>query len=209
MDETLEGWLAALASARPTPGGGSAAALLIATGAALVEMACNLTAGRERFSAVEPLMRESIVLAKAMRGEAATLRLADSAAYDAVSAAYALPRATAEEKGIRAAAIQQALRGATEVPMQQVQIGLAVLELAARIAEAANPNVISDVGAGALAARAGVDAAALNVRINLTLLKDPSYVEAQGSALASQMARAATTAAHVLDAVDAAIGGRG
>jgi len=209
MDETLEGWLAALASARPTPGGGSAAALLIATGAALVEMACNLTAGRERFSAVEPLMRESIVLAKAMRGEAATLRLADSAAYDAVSAAYALPRATAEEKGIRAAAIQDALRGATEVPMQQVQIGLAVLELAARLAEAANPNVISDVGAGALAARAGVDAAALNVRINLTLLKDPSYVEAQGSALASQMARAATTAAHVLDAVDAAIGGRG
>jgi len=203
MDETLEGWLAALASARPTPGGGSAAALLIATGAALVEMACNLTAGRERFSAVEPLMRESIVLAKAMRGEAATLRLADSAAYDAVSAAYALPRATAEEKGIRAAAIQDALRGATEVPMQQVQIGLAVLE------QAANPNVISDVGAGALAARAGVDAAALNVRINLTLLKDPSYVEAQGSALASQMARAATTAAHVLDAVDAAIGGRG
>ena len=209
MDETLDSWLAALASARPTPGGGSAAALLIATGAALVEMACNLTAGRERFSAVEPLMRESIVLAKAMRGEAATLRLADSAAYDAVSAAYALPRATAEEKGIRAAAIQDALRGATEVPMQQVQIGLAVLELAARLAEAANPNVISDVGAGALAARAGVDAAALNVRINLTLLKDPSYVEAQGSALASQMARAATTAAHVLDAVDAAIGGRG
>ena len=209
MDETLDSWLAALASARPTPGGGSAAALLIATGAALVEMACNLTVGRERFSAVEPLMRESIVFSEAMRGEAATLRLADGAAYDAVSAAYALPRATAEEKGIRAAAIQQALRGATEVPMQQVQIGLAVLELAARIAEAANPNVISDVGAGALAARAGVDAAALNVRINLTLLKDPSYVEAQGSALASQMARAAAAAAHVLDAVDAAIGGRG
>ena len=207
MDETLDGWLAALASARPTPGGGSAAALLIATGAALVEMACNLTAGREKFSAVEPLMRASIASAEALRIEAGALRLTDGAAYDAVSAAYALPRAAVEEKGARRAAIQAALRGATEVPMRQVRTGLAVLELAAGIAASANPNVISDVGAGALSARAGVDAAALNVRINLTLIDDPSYVAAQGADLATLIGRVAAATGLVLAVVDAAIGG--
>lgn len=209
MDETLDGWLAELASARPTPGGGSAAALLIATGAALVEMACNLTAGREKFSAVEPLMREGIAHAEALRLAAGTLRQADSAAYDAVSVAYALPRATVEEKGLRAAAIQAALCGATEVPIRQVEAGAAVLELAARIASSANPNVISDVGAGALSARAGVDAAALNVRINLTLIKDSQYAAAQRNALATLLARSAEATEQVLAAVDTAIGGGG
>ena len=121
MDETLDAWLAALASASPTPGGGAAAALLIAAGAALVEMACNLTAGREKFIAVDALMREAIASAAALRADAGTLRRADSAAYDAVSAAYALPRTTVEERGARALAIQEALRGATEVPMRQVE----------------------------------------------------------------------------------------
>ena len=205
MDETLTGWLDALASDRPTPGGGAASALLIATGAALVAMACGLTAGREKFRAVDEEMRGALAAATALRAEAQALGPADSDAYDAVSSAYALPKATVEEKAARTASIQGALRGATEVPLRTAEVGVAVLELAAAIAAKANPNVISDVGAGALAARAGTEAAALNVKINLVAIKDQAYVERQGAAIESLLARAGSAAGKVLVAVHAAI----
>src|ERR1043166_486066 len=108
MDVTLAGWLDALASSAPTPGGGSAAALLIATGAALVEMACGLTIGREKYREVEGLMVETRTRATALRAAADELREADSTAYDGVSAARALPRATPEDKAVRATALQHA-----------------------------------------------------------------------------------------------------
>lgn len=205
MDETLTGWLDALASDRTTPGGGAASALLIATGAALVAMACGLTAGRERFREVDDEMRRALRVAADLRAEAQALGPADSGAYDAVSAAYALPRATAEEKATRTEAIQQALRGATEVPLRTAEVGVAVLELAASIAAKANPNVISDVGAGALAARAGAEAAALNVKINLVTIKDREYVTGRRVAVESLLARAESAAGTVLAAVHAAI----
>lgn len=207
MDETLEGWLAALASGSPTPGGGAASGLLIATGAALVEMASALTIGREKFRAVEPLMQRTAARASELRAAADALRTADAEAYDAVSGAYALPRATAEEKAARSARIQEALRGATEVPLRTAGVGVEVLELAAAMVDGVNPNVISDVGAGALSARAGAEAAALNVRINLVAIKDPAYVGAQREAISGLMVRAEAAALTVLAAVHAAIGG--
>lgn len=205
--QTLDGWLEALASAHPTPGGGAASAVLIAAGAALVEMACTLTVGREKFRAVEPLMQETAARARALRIEASGLSAEDAAAFDAVSAAYALPRGTSEEKAARSARIQEALHGATEVPLRTARAGVAVLDLAAAIAGKANPNVVSDVGAGALSARAGAEAAALNVEINLASLKDAAYVAQQRAAINELRARAAIAAQHALDAVRAAIGG--
>lgn len=207
MDETLQGWLGALASSSPTPGGGGAAALMIATGAALVEMVCALTLGREKFQHVEGLMRRTADRAAVLRTTADALRDADARAYGEVAVAYGLPRATPEEKAERSARIQQALRGATATPLRTVEVGLEVLELAAAIVDAANPNVISDAGAGALAARAGVEAAALNVRINLTLLKDRQYVEQTRAALAALMVRAEAAAVTTVAAVNAAIAG--
>lgn len=204
---SLVGWLDALAGSGPTPGGGAAAGLLAATGAALVEMACNLTIGREKYRAAEPLMLETRTRAAALRAQADTLREEDSSAYDAVSAARALPRATPEEKSARSAAIQQALRYATEVPLRTAALAMEVLQLASAIVEQANPNVISDVGAGALAARAGMDASGLNVRINLVAIKDEQYVARQGAALDSVLARGNAAADRVLAAVHAAIGG--
>jgi formiminotetrahydrofolate cyclodeaminase len=207
MDETLEGWLTALGSGNPTPGGGAASALLIATGAALVEMTCNLTMGREKFRQVEDLMRRSGARAVALRAEADRLRGADAAAYDAVSDARALPRGTTEEKQARAARVQEALRGATEVPLRTAEVGVETLELAASIAEGVNPNAISDLGAAALSARAGAEAAALNVRINLVAIKDVAYAEQRRAALSALMVRAEAAALNVLAAVHAAIGG--
>jgi formiminotetrahydrofolate cyclodeaminase len=205
MDETLGGWLDALASGNPTPGGGAAAALLIATGAALVDMVCNLTIGREKFQAIAPLMQDTHVRITAARAMADRLRIADSDAYDVVSAAYGMPRATSEEKAARSAQIQVALRGATEVPLRIVELGVEVLELAAAVVHAGNPNVISDVGAGALSARAGAEAGALNVRINLVTIKDQEYAAARRTALTSLLARADAAAGTVLSAVHAKI----
>ncbi|HVA91893.1 MAG TPA: cyclodeaminase/cyclohydrolase family protein, partial [Chloroflexota bacterium] len=197
----------ALAADTPTPGGGSAAALMVATGAALVEMVCGLTLGNEKFRDVEPLMAQSREKARGLRANADALRLDDSLAYDAVMAAYRLPKSTAEEKEARTAAVQEALRGATEVPLRSVVAGVEVLDLAASIVESVNPNAISDVGAGALAARAGAEASALNVRINLLSIKDPTYASMQKAALDALLARAVTTTEHVVSAVRLAMGG--
>ena len=206
IEESLHGWLDALASDTATPGGGAAAALMIATGAALVEMVCGLTIGREKYREVEPLMIQTREKAAAVRVTAESLRREDSAAFDAVSAAYALPKGTPEEKQARSARIQEALRGATEVPLRTVVAGVELLDLAASIAQVANPNVVSDVGAGTLAARAGTDAASLNVRINLASIKDQEYVAMQKAALEALLARAVVTTDQVLSVVRKAIG---
>jgi formiminotetrahydrofolate cyclodeaminase len=205
MDETLDGWLDALASQSATPGGGAAAALLVGIGAALVEMACGLTIGREKFKDVEAQMIAARSAAGMLRAKADQLRIEDSAAFDEVSAAYALPRGTVEEKAFRTARIQHALRHATDVPLQSTEAGVLVLEQAAEIAASANPNVISDVGAGALSARAGAEASALNVRINLAAIKDQAYKDDRTAVLGDLLRRAAAATDTVLAAVNSAI----
>jgi formiminotetrahydrofolate cyclodeaminase len=205
VDETLASWLDALASQSATPGGGAAAALLVGTGAALVEMACGLTIGREKFKHVEALMIAARSEAGTLRARADRLRIEDSAAFDEVSAAYALPRGTLEEKALRTERIQHALRRATEVPLQSTETGVLVLEQAAAIAARANPNVISDVGAGALSARAGAEASALNVRINLAAIKDLAYAHDRSAVLGELLRRAAAATDTVLSVVNAAI----
>jgi methenyltetrahydrofolate cyclohydrolase len=205
--ESIHDWLSALASDAPTPGGGAAAALMVATGAALVEMVCGLTLGQEKYRDVEPLMIHTRDKASALRVNAEALNLDDSVAYQAVMAAYRLPKNSPEEKEARTAAIQDALRGATEVPLRCVVAGVEVLDLAAAAVSCVNRNAVSDVGAGALAARAGTEAAALNVRTNLLAIKDSAYVTMQMTALDVLTARAATTTTAVLSAVRDAMGG--
>ncbi len=116
-----------------------------------------------------------------------------------------MPRGNPEEKTFRTARIQQALRHATEVPLQSTETGVEVLERAAAIAASANPNVISDVGAGALSARAGAEASALNVRINLVVIKDEEYKTDRAAVLGDLLRRAAIATDTVLAAVHAAI----
>jgi len=205
MNDTVHGWLDALASEAPAPGGGAAAGLLVSVGAALVEMVCNLTVGREKYKDVEQLMLETRETAGKLRREADRLREEDTAAFEEVSGAYALPKGTAEEKASRSARIQDALRTATAVPLRTTEVGAEVLELAQRVVLAVNRNVISDAGAAALSARAGAEASALNVRINLAAIKDPAYTSTQVAALEALLARAERSGSAVLTAVDASI----
>jgi methenyltetrahydrofolate cyclohydrolase len=157
---TVVGYLDDLASAAPAPGGGTVAAVHAAQAAALVRMVCNLTIGRERFAAAEPTMRRALQAA-AFQDEALSLADEDAAAFSAVTAAYRLPKATAEKAAERDAAVQTALRGATHVPLRTAANAARVVELCGDILDGANPNLVSDVGVAATSAAAAIDAAAL------------------------------------------------
>ncbi len=203
--QEIGAYLDALASAAPTPGGGAAAALSAATGAALVSMVCNLTIGRERYKAHDEAMRAARDEAALLRGRALALADEDGAAFRAVGAAYGLPRSSDEEKAARTAAIQDALKGATATPLRTMETAARVAALCASVVSIGNPNVVSDVGVGALSARAALDGAALNVTINLSLIRDAAFVTASRDRLHALLDEASPRIAFVLRAVEAAI----
>jgi formiminotetrahydrofolate cyclodeaminase len=155
------------ASQDPAPGGGSAAALAGALAAALVEMVASLPKTRTGTSEE----RERLDLAKASAAKAgARLRQLvdlDTDAYNAVTAAYRQPRATDEEKAARSASIAQAMRQATEVPLETCERSAEVLRAAALTLAHGNANAASDARTAIALCRAALDAAAENVRVNV------------------------------------------
>ncbi len=175
--QTLGDFLDDLASSKPAPGGGSAAALAGSIGAALVSMVANLTVGREKFKAVEPEVQAILAKSEDLRHRLLAYIEDDVAAFNAYSAAAKLPKDTADEKAARSAAIQKALMAAVDPPMNTVRACVEVLELCRPIAEMGNVQAVSDAGVGALMAEAGMRAAALNVQINLSWIKDAAFVE--------------------------------
>lgn len=180
---TIEEWLADLASAKPAPGGGAAAGLNAATGAALVSMVCNLTIGKPKFAEHEALMREALAEAERLRGEALGLAEDDAEAFSGVMAAYKLPKGTDEEKAARTEAIQRGLVEAAEVPLAIAANAAAVIRVAGRVLDGSNPNVLSDVAVAASSARSALESAALNVDINLASIKDAGERERLAGAL--------------------------
>ena len=177
LDLTLRAFLERLGSSDPTPGGGAAAAVVGALGAALVEMTANLSIGRPRLADVEERARAIEQRAAHLRERLSALSDADTAAFEAVSSAYRLPRADDAQKGARTQAIQAALGGAADVPLQSARLCRAVIELAEEAAPILNQAVISDVLVGAVLARAGLESAALNVEINQAAMTDGAAVE--------------------------------
>lgn len=178
-------WLETLGSAAPAPGGGAAAALSACLGAALVEMVCNLTIGKPAFADYEKQVT-------AIRDEARGLRLAGLAQADAdvtafreLMATFRLPRQTSEDQAARSAAIQAATLRAASVPLEIAATGAEVARLAAQLPGRSNPNVLSDVGVAAECAAAAIEAAALNVEINIGSLAD----EATRDTLRDHLAR--------------------
>lgn len=170
--QTVHAWLADLASEAPTPGGGAAAAMNAAVGAALVSMVCNLTIGKPRYAAHESTMIEVRHQADQLRQQALELAEQDAAAFGRVMAAYRLPRQTEQEQQTRNQAIQDALVEAADVPLRTAAVAAEVIGLADRILEGANVNVISDVAVAAASARAALSAAVINVEVNLAGITD-------------------------------------
>ena len=173
-EEPIGAWLDALASSAPAPGGGAAGALEVAIAAALVEMVCNLTIGKPAYAAHEATMTEARDRAGGIRGTAVGLAAEDAAAFDAVIAAYRLPRETDAEAEARTARIQEALATAADVPRRTAAAASEILDLAGRIVPGANPNVVSDAAAAAGAARGALQASLVNIDANRASISDPA-----------------------------------
>ena len=160
-DESIESYLGRLASGEPTPGGGATGALAVAEGAGLLAMAARFSAAEEDARASEGLIAACLGLADG-----------DERGFGAVAEAFGLPRDTPEDRARRSAAIQAALAEAVQPPRGIVDAAERALDLAERVLDAANPNVLSDVGAALGCVRGGLTAAAVTLETNLGPLRD-------------------------------------
>jgi formiminotetrahydrofolate cyclodeaminase len=177
IDQPLPQFLDELASKAPTPGGGSASAIMGAMAAALVSMVCNLTVGKQGYEAVEEEMKAVLTEAEAIRARFSELVRADIGAFNQVMAAYRLPKGTDEEKQQRSGRIQEALKVATEVPLDCARLCAQVIRLSRTVADRGNRNIVSDAGAAVMAAHAALKCAALNVYINAGTIKDQVFIQ--------------------------------
>jgi formiminotetrahydrofolate cyclodeaminase len=176
-DKSVQIFLDELASKASTPGGGSAAAIMGAMGAALVSMVCNLTIGKKNYEGVEEDLKKTLAQAEDLRARLTDMIKADVDVFDQVMGAYGLPKETDEQKAVRSEAIQTALKAATDVPLNCARACAEAIALSKAVAEKGNRNVISDAGVAVLAAEAALRSAALNVYINVGAIKDKVFVE--------------------------------
>ena len=205
-DEPIAKYLADAAAKLPAPGGGSVSALAGALGASMASMAANFTVGKKKFRDVEPQVRD--LLEKFQDGMNELLGLVDRdvEAYSTVSAAYAMPKDTDEQKKARTAAIQDALKVALDAPLKTLRQCHRLVGLLDRLVETANPNLISDVGVAAILLEAALRGAKINVEINLAYLKDQDFVRQTASEIDAAAREAAATAASVIERVYAKMG---
>jgi methenyltetrahydrofolate cyclohydrolase len=175
-DKSTKSFLDELASSAPAPGGGSVAALSGALGAGLISMVCNLTLGKPKYATVQDDISAILKKSESLRQELTDLLEADVQAYTQLSQTMKMPRDTEEQKATRATLMDKALKAATEVPMRVAEACVAVMALCPAAAEKGNTNAVSDVGVGILMAEAGLRGAALNVLINLGMIKDEGFV---------------------------------
>jgi glutamate formiminotransferase / formiminotetrahydrofolate cyclodeaminase len=175
--ESVSGFLAAVASSNPVPGGGSVAAHAGAVAAALAQMVAGLTIGKKKYAGVEGAMKEAALKAVSLGNTLSGLVKRDADAYALVSEAYKLPKEPADAAARRAEAVTNALLKAAEVPLETARASVEVARLAALVAEEGNTNAVTDAGVAALLAHAACKGAAYNVRVNVQALDDKSKGE--------------------------------
>lgn len=190
--EAIDDYLRRLASSDPVPGGGSAAALAGALGAALAAMVGRI---------LSPPIVELVARADQLLDDLGDARRRDESAYGAVVAAQALPKRNDAERTARAAAIERALHAAAEAPLHAARLALGVLELTDRLVEEPRGALASDVGCAAELAFASVAASAYNVRVNHRYMRDAAAVEEQASQLAAVEKEASRILARVREAL--------
>jgi methenyltetrahydrofolate cyclohydrolase len=174
--KTMRAFLDEVASSSPAPGGGSVAALSGALGAALTSMVCNLTVGKKKYADVDDEMKNVLAQSEHLREQFTTLIDRDTQAFNKVMEAIALPKDTDPQKALRAAAIREATKEATLVPLEVMKHCIDALALAQAVVSKGNANSVSDAGVSAYMLHAALEGAALNVRINLNGLNDPEFV---------------------------------
>lgn len=199
---SLEDFVASVAAATPTPGGGSVAAHTGALAAALTQMVAALTVGRKKYADVEDDFREVARRGAELSNRLNELVALDAQSYAAVASAYKLPKDTPEQQEQRAAAITAALIGASEVPLETARAAAAVAALAEIAASKGNTNAVSDAGVAALLAEAACRGAAYNVRINVASLSDPDAGRALSEAASEFVREASESARKAIEQVE-------
>jgi len=176
-DKSVQAFIDELAGKSPTPGGGSAAAVMGAQAAALISMVCNLTVGKPKYAEVEVEMQLLLEKSEALRETLTGMIKADVEVFDRLMATYGLPKDSDEDKAVRSEAIQSALKDATVVPLACANACAEAMALSRIAAEKGNIGVISDAGVAVMAAYGALKSAALNVYINAGGLKDRVFAE--------------------------------
>jgi glutamate formiminotransferase/formiminotetrahydrofolate cyclodeaminase len=172
----INNFLSELASSSPAPGGGSVAALAGGLGAALSSMVCNLTIGKEKYSEVQEIIKDTLKKSEKIRKDLTRLIDEDTEAFNDVMKAFKMPKETEEQKEKRSKAIQEGYKTAAKVPLETARICERILDIARIVAEKGNQNSITDSAVSALMAQVGVESAILNVTINLGSIKDEKFV---------------------------------
>ena len=175
VNKSVRDFVTELASDSAAPGGGSAAALAGALGAALTTMVCNLSLDEEKFQAVLPEIQAIRLQASALQEKLTNAVDEDAQAFNAVMEAYKLPKSNDDEKKIRLATIQQSMKQAALMPLKVAGDSLEALKLAARILPLGNQNAASDAAVSGLMAYAAIQGALFNVKINLGFIKDADF----------------------------------
>lgn len=199
---TVTEFIEETASESPAPGGGSISAAMGAMGAALATMVANLSSHKRGWDDRWEEFSDWAERGKVCHARLTWLIDEDTRAFDAIMAAFGLPKESAEEKAARSAAIQAATKYAIEIPLQVMEVSLQAMEVVAAMAEFGNPNSVTDAAVGALACRSAVLGAGLNVRINASGLKDKDFAASAVSRASSLVASAQTKEAEILEIVE-------
>lgn len=201
-DLTVKDFLDKVSGNDPVPGGGSIAALNGALASALATMVAQLTIGKKGYEMSEEVMRHAQILTARLQKEFIGLVDKDSEAYNAVFACFKLPKATDEEKAARSVAIQEATKQAALVPMEVARKALDMMSVIADVARLGNRNAVTDACVAMMSARSAVLGALLNVRINLSSLKDKEFVQQLRAEADAMELEACQKEKELLDAVN-------
>ena len=174
-DQPIREFVQDLNSAKPMPGGGSAAAVCGAMGAALAGMSAHMTVGRKKYADVEDTMQDIIRETAALQQDMLDFAQEDAEMYSLVLQAYKLPKSTAEEAAVRKAAIEDASKTAVNASLKVTEACVKILKLALTAVVQGNRMLVTDGGASALLARACQQVAAYNVKINLGGVADAAF----------------------------------
>ena len=206
-DLTVKGFADETARESPAPGGGSVSAYMGAMGAALGTMVANLSSHKpgwdDRWEEFSQWAEQGLAI------EQELLRLVDedTEAFNKIMAAFGMPKATDEDKRLRAEAIEKATLFAAQVPLQTMKTSMKVFALCKAMVEKGNPNSVSDAGVGALAARSAVLGAGMNVKINASSLKDKAAAQALVEEAQSLIDQAKAEEQAIVDMVEKVIAG--
>ncbi|PJA26239.1 MAG: glutamate formimidoyltransferase [candidate division Zixibacteria bacterium CG_4_9_14_3_um_filter_46_8] len=204
---SLDDFLTEVASSSPAPGGGSVSALAASLAGALSSMVCRLTIGKKKYVEVKDELSALLVKTEDLRNRASALIVKDAEAFNQLMSARKLPKNSVEEISKRNDAIAEATRKAALVPLETMSLSVEILKFAKIVAEKGNVNSVSDAGVAGLLAKAALDGAAYNVKINLIGFEDTNFVSKTNAKLGALHKEAEPLAKHISDIVNLKING--